>query len=127
MIPVEDPAGGAAAGFHQKPERTPDQHADQVAYIKAHADHKQPHLADDSGPIEDADRCYQRTPQQENLICSLGRCQDIASQCFVIDFIPNRLKEIGKQFHRSQRQFVFNGDDLQDHICNPNQPKDMQQ
>ena len=127
MIPVEDPAGGAAAGLHQKPEWTPDQHADKVTHIEAHADHKQNHLADDPGPIQDADHYDQPAPKQKNLICGPGRCQDIASQCLVIDFIPDRLKAIGKQLHRSQRQFVFNGDDLQDHIRNPNQPKDMQQ
>ena len=55
MVPVEDSAGGTAAGLHQKPERTPYQHADKVTNIEAHTDHKQTYLADDPGPIQNAD------------------------------------------------------------------------
>jgi len=48
MIPVKDPAGGASAVVHDQPERTPDQHADQVAYVEQDTDHKQVRLADDA-------------------------------------------------------------------------------
>ena len=55
MIPVEDAAGGAAPGFHQQPEGTPDQHTDQIAYIEADADHKQTCLVDDAERETDDD------------------------------------------------------------------------
>ena len=46
MIPVENAAGGAAAGVHHQPEGTPDQHADEVTHIKDHRDYKEQGLGD---------------------------------------------------------------------------------
>ena len=38
VIPVEDPASRTAAVAHDKSERAPDQHADQITYIEKYGD-----------------------------------------------------------------------------------------
>ena len=39
MIPIEYAASGAAFVLHDQAERTPDQYADQIAYVKENRDH----------------------------------------------------------------------------------------
>ena len=51
MIPVEDTAGRAAFVLHDQPERTPDEHADQIAYVKCDRDHKHRNFIDDAREI----------------------------------------------------------------------------
>ena len=48
MIPVKDPASGTAAVLHDQPEGAPDQHADQITYIKEYRDHKKRLFVDDT-------------------------------------------------------------------------------
>lgn len=55
VIPVEDPAGGAAAVFQDQAEGTPDQDADQIAHIEEHGDHEQVGLVQHAGVVQHPD------------------------------------------------------------------------
>ena len=125
MVPVKDPAGGAASVFHDEPEGAPDQHADQIADIESGADHKQCGLADNAGKVKDADHCQQRDPQQHHLVGSLGGGGDMGLQSGGVDLLSDGAKAMRKEFHGAQGQFVSDGDDLQDHIQNPDRPEQM--
>ena len=48
MVPVEDPAGGAAAVLEQQPERTPYQYTDQIAHIEENGHHQKLPIAQES-------------------------------------------------------------------------------
>ena len=47
MIPVENAAGGAAAGFHEQAERTPDKHTDEIADVEEYGNHEHARAIDD--------------------------------------------------------------------------------
>ena len=127
MIPVENSAGGAASGSHQQAEGTPHQHANQITDIETYTNQKELMFSDDARSIQNTDRCDQCTPEKEHFVCRFRGGYNISAKGFIVDFLPNGLKTVGKQLLRSQRDFVFDGDDLQDHICHPNEPKQMEQ
>lgn len=125
MIPVKDPTGGTAAVFHDQPEWAPDQHADQVANIKQHRDHKQRYLVDYAPIIQQADPHDQKAPKDKNLISGLSGGHDIASQGFMVDLVPYGPKMVGKELLRAYWDFIFNGDDLKELSLNQG-PQKMQ-
>ena len=94
MIPVEDAAGGAAAVLHDQPERTPDQHADQIAHIERNGDHEEDHVIDDSIVVQQADGNDQGGPEDEYLIGGLGGGDHIVTQGLIIDFVPDGAKAV---------------------------------
>ena len=96
MVPVEDPAGGAAAVAHDQTEGAPDQHSDQIADIKAYADEEKSGFVDDSVEIENSDYSNQGAPEDKYLVCSLGGGLDIAAQGIPVDFLPNGPEAVGK-------------------------------
>jgi len=55
MIPIEDAAGGTAAGVHHEAEGTEDKDADEIADIEANGDHEQSRSADQLLIIEESD------------------------------------------------------------------------
>ena len=126
VIPVEDPAGGAAAVFHHQTEGAPDQHADQVAYIEKYGDQKKSGLSKNPGEIKNADGSNQGPPDDENFISGLCCVDDIAVKGFVIDFILHGPEAAGPELLGAQRHLIPDGDDLLDHIHNPQQPKNME-
>ena len=66
VVPVEDPAGGAAAVAHHQPEGTPDQHADQVADVEKYGNEEQNRLAEQPPVPAKADDRQQGAPDREN-------------------------------------------------------------
>ena len=68
MVPVKNTAGGAALVFHDQPERTPNQHTDQIAHIKKHADEEQMGIGKDAAVFQKAQGGDQRCPQEHNFI-----------------------------------------------------------
>ena len=52
MIPVKNSAGGTAFVSHDQSERTPDEYADQVTYIKYNASHQKKNVSNDSHIIQ---------------------------------------------------------------------------
>jgi len=126
VIPVEDPAGGAAAGTHQQPEGTPDQHTDQVAHIEAHTDQKKNVFVDQLCEIQNADDCDQRGPKKKYLVCRLGGGLNVALQSISVDLVPDGSEPVGKQLLRAKGNGIFNGDDLQKHIDHPHHPKNVE-
>ena len=126
VIPVKDPTGGTAAVFHDQPEGAPDQHANQVADVKQHRDHKQRYLVDYAPIIQQPDPRDQKAPKDKNLISGLSGGHDIASQGFMVDLVPYGPKMVGKELLRAYWDFIFNGDDLKEHIYDPYRPQKMQ-
>ena len=53
VIPVEDAAGGTAFVFHDQPERTPHQHADQITHIEQDTYQEQMGIGQDTPPISE--------------------------------------------------------------------------
>ena len=125
MVPVEDAAGGAAAGLHHQPERAPDQYTDEIAHVEDHADHKQTNFPDDAREIQKSDHRQQDAPQGKDFISGLGGGGNIFLQGLNVYFFTNGAKTVRKEFLRTQGQAVFDGNDLKDHVRHPDQPKQM--
>ena len=97
MVPVENPAGGAAPGFHHQPKGAPDQHTDQIAHIKGNRDQKQQWLVQHTSVIEYAEHCQQTAPEQKDLIGRLGGGDNVFPESLLIDFLPNGPEAAGKK------------------------------
>lgn len=126
MIPVENAAGGAAPVFHQQTERTPDQHTNQVADIKDYGDQIQGGFSNPVFEIQHTDGANQNAPQNQYLIGGFAGGQNIGFQGIPIDFIPNGAETMGKELLRPNGDPVSDGDDLENHIRNPDDPEKMQ-
>ena len=63
MIPIEDPAGGAASVFQDQTEGTPDQDADQIADVEKYGDHEQVGLVQYAGIVQRPDGRNQQAPE----------------------------------------------------------------
>ena len=125
MIPIENSAGGAAAGFHDQPEGAPDQNADQVTHIEKDRNDKKQALMEKPYVIECADQSDEQTPEKENLIRRFGGGDHITFQSGAIDLFQNGFEASGKQFLGAEREFVFDRNDLLEHIKKPDKPKQM--
>ena len=125
MVPVENTAGRTAFVFHYKAERTPNKNANQVAHVEKYRYHKQPEFVDYAGVIQNTDNRNQKNPDKHNLVCRLGCCNDVFFQFFVIYLFSDWAKTVGKQLLRTERNLVLYGDNLQNHIHNPNKPQEM--
>ena len=126
VIPVENAAGGAAFVLHDQPEGTPDQNADQVTDIEADGDHKEPQFADHVRIIQYADQGDQGDPEQHDLVCGFCGGYDVVFQGLGIDLFADGTETVGKKFLRTQGHFVFYGNDLLNHIRDPDDPQKMQ-
>ena len=125
MIPVEYPASGAAPGLHHEPEGAPNKYADEITYIEENRDHKKPSFVDKTSIVQGSNRCDQQAPKYKYFIHCFGGPGNVAFECFIIELFPNGAKTIGKQLLRTQGDFVLNGNDLQNHIHDPNKPQQM--
>ena len=125
MIPIKNAASGAAAVAHDEPERAPNQYADQIAYIKHHRGHKQSDLAHHAGKIQHTDYGDQTAPQHKHLIGCLGGGDHVVTEGFMVDLLLDRLKTISKQLLGTKRHLIFDWEDLQDHVKDPNDPQQM--
>ena len=122
MVPVKNPAGGAASVFHNQAKGTPDQYTDQIADIKQYRDHKQCKLADDTAGEQYSDHRNQQVPDHKHFI-GRQRCADnIVFESLIIDFSAKRFESVGKKFLGTQRHLVFDGNDLKKDIGDPDQP-----
>ena len=126
MVPVENAAGGAAAGLHQKPERAPDEHADEVADVEGHGAEEERDFTDAAGEVQSSEHTDERTPQQHDLVRALSGLHGVAAERFVVDLLADGLKAVLEQLLRAERHLVFDGDDLQEHIDGPKAPKQME-
>ena len=127
MIPVEDPAGGAAAGAHQQPEGTPDQHADQIAHIEQHRDQEQLRAFQDAAVVKPADDRQTGAPDEEDLVGGLGGGDDIRPEGLVVDPVAVEAEAAGEELHGAKRELVFDGHDLQEGVRRPHQPEQVEQ
>ena len=96
VVPVENPAGGAAAVFHEPdPERTPEKNADKVADIESDGKNKKHVLADNSAEIKRADYGNKREPDKADFDCIAVAFFDIGKKIFkvsdVFDFSRNEI------------------------------------
>ena len=126
MIPVENAAGGAAAGAHEQPEGAPDQHADQVAHIEQRGDQKQLRPPQDAAVVQRADDGQTGAPDQEDLVGGFGGGDDVVAQRLVVDPVADGLEAAGEELHGAQGELVLDGHDLLDGIHSPNQPQQVQ-
>ena len=126
MIPVKDPASGAAPVLHNQPEGTPDEHTDQITHIKEYRDHKKRHFIDDTKKIQHPDPGNEQTPKDKHFVSRFCGRYDVVSQSLVIDLVPYWFETAGKKFLRSQRHLIFDGDDLKDHVHHPHTPQKVQ-
>jgi len=94
MIPVEDAAGGAAARLHQKTERTPDQHADQITHIEQHRNEKEFFCVQNPPIVQQPNDRKQRDPDQHDLIGCFRGGNGISFQCGKIDLLLDGLKPL---------------------------------
>ena len=58
MVPIENTAGGTAAGFKNQPKRTPYKHTDQIAHVESDRDKQQYIFVDDIEEIQAAYKPY---------------------------------------------------------------------
>ena len=96
VVPVENPAGGAAAVFHKPdPERTPEKNADKVADIESDGKNKKHVLADNSAEIKRADYGDKREPDKADFDCVAVAFFNIGKKIFkvsdVFDFSRNEI------------------------------------
>ena len=122
MVPVEYATGGAAAIFHDEPERTPDQHADEVADIEEHADHEKNGVVDHAEIVQQSDDGQKNDPDDENLVRGFGGRDHVFAECGMIDLFADRLEFDFEQFLRPQRDIVLYGNQLEYHINDPDYP-----
>lgn len=123
MVPVEDPASGTATVLHDQPERTPDQDTDQITDIEHYRDHEQRNFADLVEVIQYSNPCNQQAPKDKYFIGGLCCGYYVTPQCLIVDFFPYRFETAGKKLLGSQRDFVFDRDDLEKHVRHPNDPQ----
>ncbi len=97
MIPVKYPAGRTAFVFHNQTERVPYQYAYQIADVEKHGYHKEPDFIDNIGIIQHTYCTYQKNPNQHNLVCRIGRGNDVVFQRLIVYLLPYGLKPIGKE------------------------------
>lgn len=126
MIPIKNAASGTAPVSHNQTEGTPNQDTYQITYIESNGNQEQPDFAYYSGKIQNADYGNQDAPKDKHFVGSFRGGYNIVAKGLVIDFLLNRLKPIGEQLLRSQRHFIFNGENLQDHVHNPYAPQKME-
>ena len=62
VVPVEDAAGGAAAGVHHQPKRAPDENTYQIANIKENRNEQKSDFADKFCTIDSADSEGEQKP-----------------------------------------------------------------
>ena len=126
MIPVEDTAGRAAAVAHDQPERTPDQHADQVTDIEEHGDQKNDIPVDHPCKKQYADHGCHNRPDNENFIGGFGGTNNVFLQCRGIDTVYDRTEINLEQFLRTQTDMpVCRRDQLPEHVQDPKEPEDV--
>ena len=97
MVPVKNAAGGAAAGLHQKPERAPDEYADEVADVEGHGAEEERDFTDTACEVQNSEHTDERTPQKHDLISALGGICGVAPQCFGVDLFPDGAEAVFKQ------------------------------
>ena len=56
-----------------------------------------------------------------------GGADDVAAEVFVVDLILDGLETVGPEFLGTQSDLVLDGDDLQDHVNDPDDPQQMEQ
>ena len=85
VVPVENPAGGAAAVFHKPdPERTPEKNADKVADIESNGKNKKHVFSDYSGEIKRADYGNKREPHKADFDSVAVAFFDIGKKIFKV-------------------------------------------
>ena len=87
MIPVENAAGGAAAGLHHQTEGTPDQHADEITDIEENRDQEKTDPAIETASVPNANGSSKEDPENRNLIGSFGGADDVLLLCHLFSFI----------------------------------------
>ena len=125
MIPVEDPAGGAALIFHDQPERTPNKHTDQIAHIEQNAYQKQVGIGENAKVFQKSQGGDQPDPQQHHLVSGAGGGDDILFQRIPAESLQGRLEPLEKYLVGSQCD-VFCRDQLLQHIQHPQDPQHME-
>ena len=129
MIPVENTAGGAAAVLHDKvPERTPKQNTDQVANIEKSCYPKQTKITENAFCMQQTERRGQRTPQNEDHICTFGCCFQSYGKFTDGQGIFCFAEVNTKRLLGAQRSNNLSGrNKLGQHITDPYNPQKMEQ
>ena len=96
VVPVKNPAGGAAAVFHKpNAERAPEKNADKVADVKSDGKNKKHVSSDNSAEIKRADCGDKREPDKADLNSVAVAFFDIGKKIFkvsdVFDFSRNEI------------------------------------
>ena len=96
VVPVKNPAGGAAAVFHKpNAERTPEKNADKVANIKSDGKNKKHVSADYSGKIKRSNNGDKRKPDKTDFKGVTVAFFNISKKIFevsdVFDFSGNKI------------------------------------
>lgn len=123
IVPIEDPAVDAAFIFHhQTLKRTPDDNADQIAYVKEQGDKQQALGIQYFVEIEEPDGCCHQKPGQENF-----QCADIALMNKMLFFFFGircfcRMKMNFMMLQTTHCNGICFRNELQDHSCHEDSP-----
>ena len=126
VIPVEDPARRAAPVVQDQPERTPDQHADQIAHVERHGDQEQDPVIDDICLPQHDERNDPGRKDDKDLVGRFGRLNDVLAQVDVVDRLFDGAESHLEQLLRTERQPRAHGNQLQQHIKDPQPPQQME-
>ena len=99
MVPVKNPAGCAAAVFHEPDtERTPEQNADKVANIKSNRENKKHISADYSGVIKCGNHSGQSKPGKTDFegvtVAFFNICKKVFKILDVFNFSRNKILDM---------------------------------
>ena len=83
-------------------------------------------LVQDAGEIQGPDGGDQQAPEHKDLVG--GQCggDHIAAQPLIVDLFPDGPEVVGKKLLGPQGQLVFDGDNLEEHVCRPDEPQQVQ-
>ena len=96
VVPVKNPAGGAAAVFHKpNAERAPEKNADKVANIKSDGKNKKHVFTDYSGKIKRGNNGDKRKPDKADFkgvtVAFFNISKEIFEVLYVFDFSGNKI------------------------------------